>query len=92
MMANTIIHNNKQKIKHISSCYVNMCVVLIRERRVFSGMVAALDEAVGNITKALRETGHSENTIIGQKKKGFIIILIPFLYFCLNSSPLINCL
>ena len=39
---------------------------LCRERRVFSGMVAALDEAVGNVTEALAETGLLDNTIIGR--------------------------
>jgi len=33
-------------------------------RRTYSGMVLALDEAVGNITKALNESGLAKNTLI----------------------------
>ena len=35
-----------------------------RARRTYSGMVLALDEAVGNVTKALKEVGMYKNTLI----------------------------
>ncbi|XP_071100463.1 arylsulfatase B-like [Haliotis cracherodii] len=45
--------------------YFNMYPnVINRGRRTFSGMVSALDEAVGNVTKALKEKGLFENTLI----------------------------
>ncbi|XP_048242603.1 arylsulfatase B-like isoform X3 [Haliotis rufescens] len=45
--------------------YYNMYPhVINRGRRTFSGMVSALDEAVGNVTKALKEKGLFENTLI----------------------------
>ncbi|XP_046561888.1 arylsulfatase B-like isoform X1 [Haliotis rubra] len=45
--------------------YYNMYPNVINEgRRTFSGMVSALDEAVGNVTSALKEKGLFENTLI----------------------------
>ncbi|XP_068240183.1 arylsulfatase B-like isoform X2 [Palaemon carinicauda] len=34
------------------------------ERRVYLGMVTAMDEAIGKVVKALKETGHYENSVI----------------------------
>jgi len=38
--------------------------VLEADRLVFCGMVKALDEGIGNITVALKETGLENNTLI----------------------------
>ncbi|XP_066957754.1 arylsulfatase B-like isoform X2 [Macrobrachium rosenbergii] len=35
-----------------------------KDRRIYLGMVTALDEAVGRITDALKRTGHYENSVI----------------------------
>ncbi|XP_066985389.1 arylsulfatase B-like isoform X2 [Macrobrachium rosenbergii] len=47
------------------------------ERRVYLGMVTAMDEAIGKVITALKETGHYENSVIifttdngGSVKKG----------------------
>lgn len=37
----------------------------MRNRRVFCGMLKALDEGVGNITATLAAAGVAENTLIG---------------------------
>ena len=34
------------------------------DRRTYAGMVASLDESVGNITKALKRTGMFDNSVI----------------------------
>ena len=34
------------------------------ERKTFAGMVASLDESVGNITKALKRNGLYDNSVI----------------------------
>ncbi|XP_046561886.1 arylsulfatase B-like [Haliotis rubra] len=45
--------------------YYNMYPNVLNEgRRIFSGMVSALDEAVGNVTSALKEKGLFDNTLI----------------------------
>ncbi|XP_071099227.1 arylsulfatase B-like [Haliotis cracherodii] len=45
--------------------YFNMYPnVINRGRRTFSGTMSALDEAVGNVTKAPKEKGSFENTLI----------------------------
>ncbi|XP_067658130.1 arylsulfatase B-like [Haliotis asinina] len=45
--------------------YFNMYPNVINEgRRTYSGMVSALDEAVGNVTEALKERGLFDNTLI----------------------------
>ncbi|XP_046561885.1 arylsulfatase B-like [Haliotis rubra] len=45
--------------------YYNMYPNVLNEgRRTFSGMVSALDEAVGNVTSVLKEKGLFDNTLI----------------------------
>ncbi|XP_046561882.1 arylsulfatase B-like [Haliotis rubra] len=49
----------------VPKTYEDMYLNVINEgRRIFSGMVSALDEAVGNVTKALKDRGLFNNTLI----------------------------
>ena len=50
-MTNMIVYGNNEKLyKTLHTC--------------FTGMVSALDEAVGNITTALKNRGYMNNTLI----------------------------
>ncbi|XP_065187384.1 arylsulfatase B-like [Sycon ciliatum] len=45
--------------------YIDMCAHISRmDRRIFCGMMMALDEGIGNITKRLKASGMWENTLI----------------------------
>ncbi|XP_046554732.1 arylsulfatase B-like [Haliotis rubra] len=55
------VHGPLQVPKKYEDMYPN---VISECRRIYSGMVSALDEAVGNVTKALNDRGLFENTLI----------------------------
>ena len=38
--------------------------IIMDDRRTYAGMVASLDESVGNITKALKRNGMFDNSVI----------------------------
>ncbi|XP_074648033.1 arylsulfatase B-like [Tubulanus polymorphus] len=55
------VHDPLQVPKQYEDLYPN---IRNRPRRIFSGMVTILDEAIGNVTSALKETGMYDDTII----------------------------
>ncbi|XP_046380029.1 arylsulfatase B-like isoform X2 [Haliotis rufescens] len=55
------VHGPIEVPKKYEDMYPN---VINKGRRKFSGMVSALDEAVGNVTQALKDRGLFENTLI----------------------------
>ncbi|XP_046335684.2 arylsulfatase B-like [Haliotis rufescens] len=55
------VHGPIEVPKKYEDMYPN---VINEGRRKYSGMVSALDEAVGNVTKALKDRGLFENTLI----------------------------
>ncbi len=54
-----------KEIKHTKRRKDKSLCTFLRARRTFSGMVAAMDEAVGNLTVALQEAALYQNTLIG---------------------------
>ncbi|XP_064597817.1 arylsulfatase I-like [Liolophura sinensis] len=58
-------NGGKDKAVEAPAKYVNRFLNIQNEkRRIFAGMVSALDDSVGNVTRALRESGMMENSVI----------------------------